>query len=115
MVHITGFCGIDRGKIIKIKVMIIESRTSNLCFAGGVQFSKYLVIFLKSVIRISNQVFTFCIYFIIIGISTIIATKFLVDPAYDDSITFQTLFLIHDLILKKQDTNYPFSNDYIQK
>ena len=77
-IGIACFGRVDRSDVLEIKPKICQFGFGNFCFSRGIQCSQYFVIFLETVVGISNQILGFRMYFVVEGISTVIRAKLFV-------------------------------------
>ena len=99
IIDIPGFGGVDIGDVIKVKTFGQQFCFGRSRFVLRIQLFQDSVVLSKLVIDISHQVSWILVQIIIIGISTVIATEFLINPADNLSAAFWTIPL-HKLKIK---------------
>ena len=93
IIDFTCLCGIDTGKIIKIKPAFNQFASCAFCFLVGIKCFQNPIVFSESIVGVSDEVFTVLIYGIIKRIAASIATELFICPTNYLLATFGTFFL----------------------
>jgi hypothetical protein len=97
-IYFSGLCCIGRGKQREIKIVIVKRAANYLGLTRTIEVGEYPVILSQPVVRISDQVFTLLIDFIVVRITAVIAAKFLVASSVYSFSTLQTYFSFHKTV-----------------